>query len=332
MSEQPINVTSIKSSTISMNTEGKFKAYVNMEFKYNVDCAQYPTLYFVGAEISAEECRNVLTEFEVEEHMLFENNIYSDFAAIECGYTGEHLSEGKAYTSKEELPDIEGLEKYDDKFFESNVLYIGYEPFSSGSITPVPKSVEINQYGNFILNVYDKLGIDATDDMNGYYLCFSLPKYIYSGQRLVDVVHDDAFFDNSDETDSDAEISVDVIQNPDSLDTDDFVNFLNPEGIYSTEIITDSESFKKHIVNSSDELEKYNDEFFENNNAVIFKYNSYAYVYDFNNIKKFADGSYNVYFDQVLFNCIGYDQNCAVMTVPKSVNADSINIIFNNIQ
>lgn len=88
-----------------------------MEFKYNVDCAQYPTLYFVGAEISAEECRNVLTEFEVEEHMLFENNIYSDFSAIECGYTGEHLSEGKAYTSKDELPDIEGLEKYDDKIF-----------------------------------------------------------------------------------------------------------------------------------------------------------------------------------------------------------------------
>ena len=332
MSEQPINVTSIKSSTISMNTEGKFKAYVNMEFKYNVDSAQYPTLYFVGAEISAEECRNVLTEFEVEEHMLFENNIYSDFAAIECGYTGEHLSEGKAYTSKDKLPDIEGLEKYDDEFFESNVLYIRYEPFSSGSITPVPKSVEINQYGNFILNVYDKTGIESTDDMNGYYLCFSLPKYIYSGQRLVDVVHDDAFFDNSDETDSDAEISVDVIQNPDSLDTDDFVNFLNPEGIYSTEIITDSESFKKHIVNSSEELEKYNDEFFENNNAVIFKYNSYAYVYDFNNIKKFADGSYNVYFDQICYDCIGYDQNCAVMTVPKSVNADSINIIFNNIQ
>lgn len=335
MSKQPVGITSIESSTVSMNTEGNFKAYVNMEFEYNVDYAprQFLVVYFVGAEIPAEECRNVLTEFEVEEHMLFENNIYSDFAAIECGYTGEHLSEGRAYTSADELPcDIEGLEKYDDKFFENNVLYIQYEPFSSISDVPVPKSVEINQYGNFILNVYDKYGFDALDAMNGYYLCFSLPKYVYSGQRLVDVVHDDALFDNSDETDSDAEISVDVIQNPDSLNTGDFVNFLNPEGIYSTEIIKDYDSFKKHITGSSPELDKYNEEFFENNNAVIFKYNSYAYEYHLSNVRKTDRNMYNIYFDQLCMGCVTYSQQCMVLTVPESADADSINIIFNNMQ
>lgn len=335
MSEQPVGITSIESSTISMNTEGKFKAYVNMEFEYNVDYAprQFPVVYFVGAEISAEECRNVLTEFEVEEHMLPKNNIYSDFQAIECGYIGEHLSEGRAYTSADELPcDIEGLEKYDDKFFENNVLYIQYEPFSSISDVPVPKSVEINQYGNFILNVYDKHGFCDLDAMNGYYLCFSLPKYVYSGQRLVDVVHDDALFDNSDETDSDAEISVDVIQNPDSLNTGDFVNFLNPEGIYSTEIIKDYDSFKKHITGSSPELDKYNEEFFENNNAVIFKYNSYAYEYHLSNVRKADRNMYNIYFDQLCMNCVTYSQQCMVLTVPESADADSINIIFNNMQ
>lgn len=335
MSEQPINATSIKSSTVSMNTEGKFKAYVNMEFEYNADYEpkQYPTLYFVGAEISAEECRNVLTEFEVEEHMLPKNNIYSDFQAIECGYTGEHLSEGRAYTSADELPcDIEGLEKYDDKFFENNVLYIQYEPFSSGSITPVPKSVEINQYGNFILNVYDKIGIVSTDDMNGYYLCFSLPKYIYSGQKFADVVHYSAVYENESETDSDAEISAEIIQNPDSLNTDDFVNFLNPEGIYSTEIIKDYDSFKKHITGSSPELEKYDEQFFENNNAVIFKYNSYAYEYVLSNIRKTDNNMYNIYFDQLCMDCATYSQQCIILTVPESADADSINIIFNNMQ
>lgn len=335
MSEQPAGITSIESSTVSMNTEGNFKAYVNMEFEYNVDYAprQFPVVYFVGAEIPAEECRDVLTEFEVDVHMLPKNNIYSDFQAIECGYTGEHLSEGRAYTSADELPyDVEGLEKYDDKFFENNVLYIQYEPFSSISDVPVPKSVEINQYGNFILNVYDKCGFAGADAMNGYYLCFSLPKYVYSGQRFADVVHYSAVYENESETDSDAEISAEIIQNPESLNTDDFVNFLNPEGVYSTEIIKDYDSFKKHITGSSPELDKYNEEFFENNNAVIFKYNSYAYEYHLSNVRKTDRNMYNIYFDQLCMDCVTYSQQCMVLTVPESADADFINIIFNNMQ
>lgn len=341
---------------VSIMAENSITKDENGNFILNVEYSDVittdPVVCFVGFELDKSEYDNQTFTIKCKEEKEIQQEpaIY-DFVSVMTGYNSDlefnygENSRKDAYTSAEEfLADYPGMTQYNEEFFKYNVLYMTTQLLPSGSITVAGKSVEKDENGNFILNIYEVGPMTQTCNMSGCIVGFRVPRSEYNGQTLEKVVHNTAVYEYYDEA-YNGETEGEMVSG-DLINTDDYVNVMvddNLVTVYNSETLTSFDELKDMLNENADEteksalLEKYNEEFFKSYDIAVVKFASIAgedylaenasviggyYNYD-------GSGYYaNVQIGTTPFSGDKVQDNCIILKFAKEDNVKAVNVEF----